>query len=111
MKRSALFAAFGLCLICVLTVVSVHASPTIIYDNSTSTSFNGDATAVGSWEGYNLAVDNSFTLTSTATINEIMLGIWVPSGDTLTNITGGFYTEPFAGGIDMGSGTIAPYAS
>jgi hypothetical protein len=111
MKRSALFAAFGLCLVCVLTVVSANASPTIIYDNSTSASFKSDATAVGSWEGNNLAVDNSFTLTSTATINEIMLGIWLPPGDPLTNITGGFYTEPFAGGIDMGSGTIAPYAS
>jgi hypothetical protein len=106
MKKFALVLAF-----LTLAAAASARAESLVYDNSTATSFTTNAWIVGVNGGFLQSVDNSFTLTSTATINEIMAGVWVPAGDTLINATGGIFTAPFAGGTDEVSGTVAPISS
>ncbi len=102
--------AFFVCLLCFAAVASVHAD-SILYDNSTANSFNSFGSPLGLESGNIYSEDNSFAITSAATINEIMVGIWVPSGTTLTSLTGGIYTAQFAGGADLESISGAPTSS
>ena len=102
--------ALVLCFVSLAAAVSARAE-SIVYDNSTDISFTASAWIVGVDNGFLQSVDNSFTLSSTATINEIMAGVWVPSGTTLTSATGGIFTEAFGGGTDEINGTITPISS
>jgi hypothetical protein len=106
MKKLALVLGF----LSLAVAVSARAE-SLVYDNSTAISFTASAWEVGVTGGFLNSVDNSFTLTSTATINEITAGVWVPAGDTLTSATGGIFTAPFAGGTDEVNGTITPISS
>lgn len=105
--------ALVLALLSLAGAVSAGAE-TIVFNNSGPDSFQG----TGAWEvggpgnlGFFYSEDNSFTLTSTATINEIMAGVWVPTGTTLANVVGGIYTAPYAGGTAIISGSDLPASS
>lgn len=81
----------------------------IVFDNTTAASFNVGGYVVGGPSNGNLySVDNSFTLTSSATINQVMVGVWVPAGSTLANAQGGIYSAPFAQGTAYDAGSVIP---
>jgi hypothetical protein len=105
--------AFLVSLLFVAGAASARAE-SIVYDNSTASSFTSAGLPLGPQSGnadFNNSDDNSFTITSSATIDQIMVGIWVSNPDTLSSLTGGIYTAPFGGGTELLSFSGAPTSS
>ncbi len=85
---------------------------TIVFDNSSATTYlTGSYQIGGAGNGPFMSADNSFTLTSTSTINAIEAGVWVPTGSTLVSVDGGISSQPFAQGTAFLSGSDLPAAS
>ncbi len=106
MKKFALVLSF----LSVAAAVSVRAE-SIVFNNLTGTSFTENAYTVGQDGNETWSVDNSFTLHATGTINEVMAGVWVPTGSTLSSVDAGFYGAPFAQGTVYASGGISPVSA
>jgi hypothetical protein len=73
---------------------------TLVYDNGP---INGtiNAWTINSGD----SVSDSFTLSSTATLSEAQIGLWLLPGDTASNVDWSLGTTPF--GSNEGSGTAA----
>lgn len=106
MKKLALVLAF-----ISLAVTASARAEMIVYNNVTATSYTSSAYVVGQSGVLEYSVDDAFTLTSTITVNEIMAGVWVPTGSTLTSAGGGVFTEAFGQGTGTVFGTEPPNAS
>jgi hypothetical protein len=102
--RSNFPAVCFLSLVCALA--AVPASADTLYDNSTAMSYT--MTAVNIKGGF--AVADSFTLSSSATISQIMFGSWVDYGDTLNSVDWAITTGDFSG-TTLGSGTASSFSS
>lgn len=112
MKKSALVLA----LLSFAGVASASAE-TIVFNNTGPESYSGNGAYTVGFDptilpnGASVSLDSAFTLTSSATINEIVAGVWVPHGSTLANVSGGIYTQPFAQGTGSPFGTVSPSSS
>lgn len=111
MKRFALVLA----LLSMAGAASASAE-TIVFNQITGTSFTDTGYIVGfdptlGTSGASVSVDSSFTLGSSATINEIVAGIWVPHGSTLASVQGGIFAQPFAQGNAFLNGSVNPATS
>lgn len=89
---------------------------TIVFNQITGTSFTDTGYTVGfdptlGTSGASVSVDSSFTLGSSATINEIVAGVWVPHGSTLASVQGGIFAQPFAQGNAFLNGSVNPATS
>jgi hypothetical protein len=80
MKKTAILAVLILGLAGTLGTVSAFADD--LYSNITSTSYTNTAYTISAYE----TPTDSFTLSSTSTINSIILGLWLDSGDTAQSV-------------------------
>jgi hypothetical protein len=100
MKKFALVLGF----LSLAVAVSARAE-TIVYNNVTATSFTLSGWTVGQVGIYQDSVDDVFTLSAPITINQIMAGVWVLTGSTLTSAGGGIFTQAFGQGTGEVFGT------
>lgn len=98
---------FLICLVCSFAALSARAD-SIVYDNTGPGSWTQDAWNITAGQ---FSIANSFTLTSTTTIDAISFGNWVFQGDSLTGFDWEISTAPYAGGTDEGSGSVTSFAS
>lgn len=90
---------------------------TIVFDNTGPLSYSGGGSYIVGFDptvlpsGASMSVDSSFTLGSSATINEIVAGVWVPHGSTLASVQGGIFSQPFAQGTAFLNGSVNPATS
>ena len=106
MKKLALVLSF----LSLAGTVSARAD-SIVFSNVTDTSFTSGFYTVGQSDGASWSVDNSFNLSETTTINEVMAGVWVPTGSTLVSAVGGFYTAPDGAVPPLYAATVGPISS
>ena len=106
MKKLALVLGF----LSVAVAASARAEM-IVYSNVTATSYTLSAWPVGQYGTVEYSVDDAFTLTAPITVDEIMAGVWVPTGSTLTSAGGGIFTQAFGQGTGTVFGTEVPTAS
>lgn len=106
MKKFALVLSF----LSLAAAISARAD-SIVFNNVTAISYTEDGYLVGQDSGTSWSVDNSFTLYSAATIDQVTAGVWVPTGSTLSSVDAGFYGAPFAQGTVYASGGITPVSA
>jgi hypothetical protein len=100
MKKSAILFVIVLSFAGMLTIPA-HASD-ILYDNSTTSSYEGN----GYYVGEGSSITNSFSLSSNSTITGIALGIDLMPMDPVSEVDWQITTSPFDGTvIDSGTAT------
>jgi hypothetical protein len=99
------FAVSVLTLICALAAVPASATSTVLYDNTTSSSYQTYA--------YNISPDwvvsDSFSLSSASVVTGATFALWIPPGDSLTSVD--WSISPNSGQGDFPSGTATSFTS
>jgi len=98
-------AFFVLSVLCALAAVPVSANPSVLYDNTTASSYGTYAFTISpDW-----VVSDSFTLASASVVNGATFALWIPPGDSLTGVD--WSISPNSGQGNFPSGTATSFTT
>lgn len=94
-----------LTVICTLAAVPASADPIVLYDNTTSSSYQTYAFNISpDW-----VVSDSFSLSNASVVNGATFALWIPPGDSLTSVN--WSISPNSGQGNFPSGTATSFTT